>query len=106
MDRYNGRISKMNGTAAECVAARKTEAARAAEAGYRDYFAEALAFVCRVLSHYAFRFAFSAVGFISVLVFTLGIAGGIQLEALSLACGIPMCVMLLCILGFLNKARK
>lgn len=106
MNRYNGRINKMNGAKGECVAVRKAQAVRAAETGYRDYFAEALSFICRLLSHYAFRFAASAVGFISVLVFTLGIAGGIQLEVLSLACGVPMCVMLLCILALLNKARK
>ena len=76
------------------------------EAPYRDYFAEAVAFIWCLISHYAFRFAASAAGFVAVLLFTIGIAGGIELEVLPLACGIPLGVMLLCILGLLNKARK
>ena len=108
MDRSSRYINEMNRQGyARASAVVKAEAARElTEAPYRDYFAEALAFVCRLLSHYAFRFAASAAGFVTVLLFTLGVAGGIELEFLPLACGAPLGVMLLCILSLLNKARK
>lgn len=97
MDRSDRYINKMNGQ----------RSVRAnTEAPYRDYFAEIVAFLCGVISHYAFRFAASVSGFVTVLLFALGIAGGIETEVLPLACGVPLGVMLLCILALLNKARK
>lgn len=107
MDRSGRYINEMNKRCAEVSVALKAEKAREiAEVPYRDYFAEALAFIYRLISHYAFRFAASVAGFVAVLLFTLGIAGGIELEIIPLACGIPLGVMLLCLLMLLNKARK
>ena len=97
MDRSSRYINKMN---------EQRNARADTEAPYRDYFAELIALICGVVSHYAFRFAASVSGFVTVLLFTLGIAGGIETEVLPLACGIPLGIMLLCILALLNKARK
>ena len=108
MDRRGRYINEMNSQkCARASAVVKAETViKVTEAPYRDYFAEALAFIFGVISHYAFRFAASVAGFLTVLLFTLGIAGGIELEILPLACGAPLGVMLLCILTLLNKARK
>ena len=108
MDRSSRYINEMNGQrSASTSAVLKAKTAREiTDAPYRDYFAEALAFIFRVISHYAFRFTASVAGFVTVLLFTLGVAGGIELEVLPLACGVPLGVMLICILSLLNKSRK
>ena len=103
--RYSDRINEQ-GSAKRPTAVKAQNPRELADTPYRDYFAEALAFVLSMISHYAFRFAASVAGFVTVLLFTVGIAGGIELEVLPLACGVPLGVMLLCILTLLNKARK
>ena len=103
--RYSDRINAQASTRKATVV-RSQSARELADSSYRDYFAEVIAFVFSLVTHYAFRFAASVAGFVTVLLFTLGIVGGIELEILPLACGVPLGVMLLCILGLLNKARK
>ena len=103
--RYINEMNRQSCVRASAVVREET-VRKVTEAPYRDYFAEAVAFIFRVISHYAFRFAASVAGFVTVLLFTLGVAGGIELEILPLACGAPLGVMLLCILTLLNKARK
>ncbi len=72
---------------------------------YRDYFAELVCAIMRLAKNEVFRAVFSCVTFIASLLFVIGIAGGIEMNAISYAVGIPTLVMMLCVLALLHKIR-
>jgi hypothetical protein len=76
------------------------------EAGYRDYFAELISFVIRALSSVAFFNIASLVCFVSAFLLTLGVVGGIECDLIPYAAGIPLSVMLGCVLLLIEKLRK
>ncbi len=78
----------------------------ASDVGYRDYFAELILRICRALSDSSLLAALSVVCFMTALVFTLGVVGGIERGIFSYSCGIPLAIMLVCLGAFFNKARR
>lgn len=73
---------------------------------YRDYFAELVSFVCRLLRSDAFCGVLSTVTFIFSFLFVVGVAGGIEMNLISYAVAIPTLAMLLCALALVHKLRK
>ncbi len=76
------------------------------DAGYRDYFAEFVALIVRAISSVAFCNIASLVCFISAFLLTLGVVGGIERNVITYAAGIPLSVMLGCVLLLIEKLRK
>ena len=73
---------------------------------YRDYLAELVCILLRLARSHTFRTVFSAVTFIASFIFIIGIAGGIEMNAVSYAVGIPVIVMMLCVIALFYKIRK
>lgn len=78
----------------------------ASDAAYHDYFAELVLRIWRAFSNASFLAALSVICFMSALVFTVGVVGGIERGLFSFSCGIPLSVMLVCLGVFFNKARR
>ena len=73
---------------------------------YRDYFAELVVALMRVFRSDVFCAVFSLVTFVGSFIFVVGIAGGIELNKISYAVGIPLLAMMTCLLALLHKIRK
>ena len=73
---------------------------------YRDYFAELVAAIMRVLRGEVFCTVFTAVTFIASILFVIGVMGGIEMNTISYVAGIPLLAMMACVLALLHKLRK